>query len=70
MNVTGDTTGAHGGHAGGDSRLVGDFLDYLEGNEPSISTTSLEDSISGHLIGFCADQSMTENRVIDIGTHR
>jgi len=70
LNVTGDTTGAHGGHAGGDSRLVGDFLDYLEGNEPSISTTSLEDSIAGHLIGFCADQSMNENRVVEITGHR
>ncbi|RKX35149.1 MAG: gfo/Idh/MocA family oxidoreductase [Verrucomicrobia bacterium] len=70
LNETGDKTGAHGGHAGGDSRLVGDFLDYLDGNEPSISTTSLEDSVAGHLIGFCAHQSMAENKVVEITMRR
>ena len=64
LNVTGDMTGAHGGHGGGDSRLVKDFLDYLNGKEPSLSTTSIEDSISGHLIGFCANRSAAENRVV------
>ena len=43
---------------------------YLDGNEPSISTTNLEDSVAGHLIGFCADQSMIENRVVEINKHR
>ena len=61
-----DTTGAQGGHGGGDSRLVGDFLDCLDGTPPSVSTTNLEDSIAGHLIGFCADQSRIENRVVEI----
>ena len=33
---------------------------------PSISTTDLEDSIAGHLIGFCADRAMEEHRVVDV----
>jgi predicted dehydrogenase len=66
LNQTGDTTGAQGGHGGGDSRLVGDFLDYLEGKTPSLSTTTIEDSIAGHLIGFLADRSRTEHRTIEI----
>jgi predicted dehydrogenase len=70
LTVTGDKTGVRGGHAGGDSRLVSDFLDYMDGNEPSLSTTNLEDSVAGHLIGFCADQSMVENRVVHIDRHR
>lgn len=66
LNVTGDMTGAHGGHGGGDGNLISDFLDYINGNKPSLSTTSIEDSIAGHLIGFCANQSSAENRVIAV----
>lgn len=66
LNVKGDMSGAHGGHGGGDSRLVKDFLEYLHGNRPSLSTTSIEDSIAGHLIGFCANQSAAENKIITV----
>lgn len=67
LNVTGDMTGARGGHGGGDGRLVSDFLDYLEGKEPSLSTTSIEDSVAGHLIGFCANRSLEERRTVEVG---
>ncbi len=53
-------------HGGGDLRLVGDFLRVLRGEPPSLSTTTIEDSIYGHLIAYAADQSMLEHRVIDI----
>ncbi len=66
LNVGGDMTGAHGGHGGGDGRLVSDFLDYIGGQQPSLSTTSIEDSVAGHLIGFCADRSLVESRIINI----
>jgi len=66
LNVTGDMTGAHGGHGGGDARMVRDFVDYVRGEQPSLSTTSIEDSVVGHLIGFCADQSRIERRVITL----
>lgn len=69
LNIIGDMTGAHGGHGGGDSRLVEDFLAYLSGNKPSISTTSIEDSVAGHLMGFCANRSVEEHRVVDINIH-
>ena len=68
LNVSGDMTGAFGGHGGGDSRLVSDFLRVLNSEKSSISSTAIEDSISGHLIGFCADQSMLKQKVVDI-TH-
>lgn len=71
LKVTGDMTGAHGGHGGGDGRLVADFLDYVSGKQPSLSTTSIEDSVPGHLIGFCADRAMRENRTITVNVrHR
>lgn len=60
LSVKGD------GHGGGDHRLVADFVRVLRGQPASISTTSLEDSIHGHLIGFAADQSRVEHRVIPI----
>lgn len=46
--------------------LVADFLAYLNGRSPSLSTTCLEDSIAGHLVGFCANRSVDERRVIDV----
>ena len=66
LNVGGDMTGAQGGHGGGDERLVADFLRYLNGESPSLSTTTLDDSIAGHLIGFSADRSRTEGRSVEI----
>ena len=66
LNLVGDMHGAFGGHAGGDARLVEDFIHYLRGEKRSISCTSIDDSINGHLIGFCADQAMEENRVVEI----
>ena len=70
LNITGDMTGAQGGHAGGDSRLVEDFLNVLGGKEPSLSTTSIEESISGHLIGFGSNRSVEEGNVVDINMSR
>jgi len=49
--------GTTDGHGGGDMRLVHDFVDYIQGKTPSISCTTLEDSISGHFAVFRAEQS-------------
>jgi hypothetical protein len=66
LDVTGDTHGAFGGHGGGDLRLVADFLGVVRGEPTSISTTGIRDSITGHLIGFCADRAMREQRVVEV----
>ncbi|MCK5380749.1 MAG: Gfo/Idh/MocA family oxidoreductase [Candidatus Latescibacteria bacterium] len=66
LNVRGDTTGAFGGHGGGDLRLVSDFLCALRGEPTSISSTRIEDSISGHLVGFRADRAIEAHRVVEI----
>ena len=64
---TGDTTsGESGTHGGGDLRLVGDFLNLLRGKPPSLSTTTLEDSLRGHLLVFAADRSRLEGRQVEI----
>jgi predicted dehydrogenase len=66
LEVAGDMHGAFGGHGGGDLRLVADFLRVVRGEPASISTTSIQDSIAGHLMGFCADRAMKERRVVDM----
>jgi hypothetical protein len=64
----GDMHGAFGGHGGGDARLVADFLNYLRDEPRSISCTSLDDSVHGHLIGFLADRAREERRVVEFST--
>jgi hypothetical protein len=60
LGVSGDM------HGGGDLRLVADFVKVLKGAPPSISSTSLEKSLDGHLIGFAADQSRIESRIVEL----
>jgi predicted dehydrogenase len=55
-------------HGGGDMKLVEDFVKVLRDGDPSISTTSLKDSIYGHLIGFNADDSRRKGKIIEIQT--
>ncbi|CAM3608975.1 Gfo/Idh/MocA family protein [Marinicrinis lubricantis] len=58
LDVKGDS------HGGGDLRLVEDFVDVLLGAEPSISYTSLDQSIYGHAIGFAAEAARRSGTVI------
>ncbi len=48
-------------HGGGDIKLAEDFVRYVRDNEMSISCTSIETSLLGHLVVFLADKSMAEN---------
>jgi predicted dehydrogenase len=53
-------------HGGGDHRLVADFIRVIRGEPASLSSTSLERSIYGHLIGFAADRAMAESTVVSV----
>ncbi|MCL2478210.1 MAG: Gfo/Idh/MocA family oxidoreductase, partial [Treponema sp.] len=66
LKIDVDTVGAFGGHGGGDDRLVADFVSFMQGGKPSISCTSLEDSINGHLAVFRADLAREKNQVISL----
>lgn len=44
-------------HGGGDLDLVRDFVAYSRGENPSVSCTSISDSLKGHLVVFLADKS-------------
>lgn len=66
LHMDGDASGAFGVHGGGDIRLVEDFVSIMQGEKPSISATSLEDSILGHLAVFKAEEARRTRRVIDL----
>lgn len=66
LGETADVSGALGTHGGGDLRLVEDFVNYLQGNPASISTTTLKDSVMGHLCVFKADESRMTHQTIKI----
>ena len=66
LNITGDMTGERGAHGGGDRNLVIDFIDYLNGEEPTVSCTTLEDSKMSHLVVFAAEKARKSRTVEEI----
>ena len=66
LEITGDMTGEHGGHGGGDLRVPEDFVKYVRGEEPSVSCTALDQSVLGHLAVFRAEKARKENRVVSM----
>ncbi len=46
-----------GGHGGGDFRLVRDFLQAVYQEDASLLTSTIEDSMESHYIGFKAEES-------------
>ncbi len=64
LKVSGDMTGAFGGHGGGDGILMEDFIKYLNGEEATISCTDINDSTLSHLAVFKADEARVEEKII------
>lgn len=60
LSVKGDS------HGGGDTGLVEDFVCALRGETTSPGRTRIEDSLSGHLIAFAADEAMRQGRVVTL----
>lgn len=58
----------HVGHAGGDNRMVEEFLDMIrEGREPEKSMTTLERSVESHYIALAAEKSRLEGgRIVEM----
>ena len=44
-------------HGGGDEALIADFCDYVLDGKESLSCTSIDNSVAGHLTVFLADKS-------------
>lgn len=55
-----------GGHSGGDYAIMHDLIRYFNGDKSSVSITSLEDSVYGHLCVFAAEQSRKTHSIVNI----
>ncbi len=55
-----------GGHGGGDSGLVDDFLRLAEGRGGEESRSSIGLSVESHLIAYAAERSRVEGRTIEM----
>ena len=54
------------GHGSGDVCIMRDYVRYLNGDNSSISITSIEDSINGHLCVYAAEKSRKNSCIIKI----
>lgn len=58
-----------GGHGGGDMGIMQDLYDYVALDKKSYSISDISDSCLSHIVCFAAEQSRTQNKVIDIDTY-
>ena len=65
-------TGDLKGHGGGDSGIIGDFLEMLiEGNPPTERTTTLQSSLESHYLALAAEESrLNGGKLIDLQEFR
>ncbi len=54
------------GHAGGDYAIMYELVRYLNGDNSSVSITSIDDSINSHLVVYAADASIKAGKAMDI----
>jgi predicted dehydrogenase len=53
-------------HGGGDWRLVSDWIQAVSQQNPGLLTSTIDASIESHVMGFAAEKSRLEGKVIDI----
>ncbi len=53
-------------HGGGDWRLVADWIQAIDQQNPALLTSTIDASIESHVMGFAAEKSRKENRVMEI----
>lgn len=53
-------------HSGGDYAIMHDLVRYMNGDRSSISITSLEDSVNGHLCVYAAEESRKTHKIIKL----
>lgn len=54
------------GHGGGDWRLVANWIQAITEKNPALLSSTIDQSIESHLMGFAAEKSRLEKRVADI----
>ncbi len=53
-------------HGGGDHRMLKDFLQAVSQKNPSLLSSSIEDSVESHLIAFAAERSRVTKTIEDV----
>ena len=54
------------GHGGGDWRLVADWIQAVDQQNPALLTSTIDASIESHVMGFAAEKSRKENKVVEV----
>ncbi|MFN3840190.1 MAG: Gfo/Idh/MocA family protein [Cyclobacteriaceae bacterium] len=54
------------GHGGGDWRLVANWIQAIAEKNPALLSSTIDQSIESHLMGFAAEKSRLDKRVADI----
>ncbi len=54
------------GHGGGDWLLARDFVQAVSQNNPALLTSTIDDSIESHVMGFMAEESRKTSKVMDV----
>jgi predicted dehydrogenase len=54
------------GHGGGDWLLAHDFVQAVAQQDPKLLTSTIEESIESHIMGFMAEESRKKNKIMDI----
>ncbi len=54
------------GHGGGDWRLVENWVQAVAQHNPSLLTSTIDQSIESHIMGFMAEESRKQKKVMDI----
>ncbi|WP_205510193.1 Gfo/Idh/MocA family protein [Longitalea arenae] len=54
------------GHGGGDWLLAHDFVQAVSQQNPKLLTSTIEESIESHIMGFMAEESRKKNKIMDI----
>ncbi|QCR22262.1 Gfo/Idh/MocA family protein [Pontibacter sp. SGAir0037] len=58
------------GHGGGDWLLVKDFVQAVSQQDPNLLTSTIDESIESHIMGFMAEESRKKGKVMPIKMQR
>jgi hypothetical protein len=67
---TSQVGGGYEGHGGGDQGLVDAIYEAFSGSGEGKMTTSLSLSIESHVVGFAAEASRTQRRIVNLQDFR
>lgn len=69
QNVHSVAVRATGGHMGGDSAIMRDFVDQVRSNGAHAGRTSAEQSVESHLITFAAEESRLQHKNVTMAEY-